>query len=39
MTYVFKSGLKSYILGLIAQKRADGFAYISEEKLFILTTD
>ena len=34
MTYIYKSGLKSYILGLITQKRADGFAYISEEQLF-----
>lgn len=34
MTNAFESGLKSYIIGLIAQKRADGFAYISEEKLF-----
>ena len=24
MTYIYKSGLKSYILGLITQKRADG---------------
>lgn len=34
MRYAFESGLKSYILGLVTQKRADGFAYISEEKLF-----
>lgn len=34
MTYAFESGLKSYIFGLITQKRADGFTYISEEKLF-----
>lgn len=34
MRYAFESELKSYILGLVTQKRADGFAYISEEKLF-----
>ena len=27
MTYIYKSGLKSYILGLITQKRADGLHF------------
>ena len=33
MTYIFESGLAHHIEGLIQQKRADGYAYNSEEKL------
>lgn len=33
MTYTFESGLSGHIRGLIAQKRADGFIYNSNEKL------
>ena len=31
MKYSFESGLKSYIAGLIQQKRADGFSYADDE--------
>ena len=34
MTYIFESGLAHHIEGLIQQKRADGYAYNSEEKRF-----
>ena len=33
MTYIYKSGLKSYILGLITQKRADGIRKIFHTKV------
>ena len=33
MTYIFESGLAHHIEGLIQQKRADGYAYNSEELL------
>ena len=31
MTYIFESGLAHHIEGLIQQKRADGYAYNSED--------
>lgn len=33
MTYIFESDLAHHIEGLIQQKRADGYAYHSEEEL------